>query len=105
MCIILLAEKKHLTKSILEKAETQNPHGAGIAWIDKKTKNVKWIKSTKLTTKGILTIIKKFKIKFPYIVHFRITSIGSTNDQLCHPFDLNALLTENKLIGETDQGR
>jgi len=107
MCIILLAENKHLTKSMLEKAEDFNPHGAGIAWINDKNKNdktVKWIKGTKLTTKGILTIIKKYKIKFPYIVHFRISSVGSTSDQLCHPFDLNALLTENKQIGESSHG-
>tara|TARA_R100001530_G_C4315227_1_gene154162 strand:+ start:629 stop:2026 length:1398 start_codon:yes stop_codon:yes gene_type:complete len=104
MCIILLAEKKHLTKEILEKAENNNPHGAGIAWIDQESKTVKWIKSENLTTDKILKIVKKYKIELPYIVHFRITSIGTTNNELCHPFDLNALLTENKLIGESSKG-
>ena len=106
MCIILLAENKQLTKGILEKAESANPHGAGIAWINDKTKtkNVKWIKGINLDTKGILKLIKIRKIKTPYIVHFRITSIGSTSDQLCHPFDLNALLTENKTSGKSEAG-
>ena len=65
MCIILLAEKKQLTKGILEKAESANPHGAGIAWINDntKTKNVKWIKGINLDTKGILKLIKIRKIK------------------------------------------
>ena len=106
MCIILLAENKQLTKGILEKAESANPHGAGIAWINDKTKtkNVKFLKGVNLDTKGILKLIKIRKIKTPYVVHFRITSIGSTSDQLCHPFDLNALLTENKQSGSSMAG-
>jgi hypothetical protein len=106
MCIILLAETKQITKAILEKAEDTNPHGAGIAWINDKTKtkNVKWIKGINLNTKGILRLIKINKIKTPYIIHFRIASIGSTSDQLCHPFDLNALLTENKQSGNSEAG-
>ena len=106
MCIILLAENKQLTKGILEKAESANPHGAGIAWINDntKTKDVKWIKGVNLDSKGILKLIKIRKIKTPYIVHFRIASIGSTSDQLCHPFDLNAKLNENKQSGNSDHG-
>ena len=104
MCIILLAEKKHLTLDILQKAENRNPHGAGIAWIDQESKKVKWIKSEKLTSEKILKIVKKYNIQFPYIVLFRITSVGSTSDQLCHPFDLSAKLDQNDLMGSSDQG-
>ena len=104
MCIILLAEKKHLTLDILQKAENRNPHGDGIAWIDQESKKVKWIKSEKLTSEKILKIVKKYNIQFPYIVHFRITSVGSTSDQLCHPFDLSAKLDQNDLMGSSDQG-
>ena len=104
MCIILLAETKHLTKDILEKAENNNPHGSGIAWINQKTKKVQWIKAENLTAKKIYKIIKSKKIQLPYIVHFRITSIGETCDQLCHPFSLNAKLNENELTGSSEEG-
>jgi len=104
MCIILLAENKHLTKDILKKAENNNPHGAGIAWINQKTKRVQWIKAENLTADKIYKIIKSKKIQLPYVVHFRITSIGETCDQLCHPFSLNAKLDENKLIGSSKEG-
>ena len=104
MCIILLAENKQLTKGILEKAESANPHGAGIAWINQKTKKVQWIKAENLNAKKIYKIIKSKKIQLPYIVHFRITSIGETCDKLCHPFSLNAKLNENELIGSSEEG-
>ena len=104
MCIILLAETKHLTKDILTKAENNNPHGSGIAWINQKTKKVQWIKAENLTAKKIYKIIKSKKIQLPYIVHFRITSIGETCDKLCHPFSLNAKLNENELTGSSEEG-
>ena len=103
MCIILLAENKHLTKDILKKAENNNPHGAGIAWINQKTKRVQWIKAENLTADKIYKIIKSKKIQLPYVVHFRITSIGETCNELCHPFDLNASLNENKLNGSSSE--
>jgi hypothetical protein len=104
MCIILLAENKHLTKDILKKAENNNPHGSGIAWINQKTKKVEWIKAENLTADKIYKIIKSKKIQLPYIVHFRITSIGETCDELCHPFSLNAKLNENELSGSSEEG-
>jgi len=104
MCIILLAETKHLTKDILTKAENNNPHGSGIAWINQKTKKVQWIKAENLTADKIYKIIKSKKIQLPYVVHFRITSIGETCDELCHPFSLNAKLNENELIGSSEEG-
>ena len=104
MCIILLAENKHLTKDILKKAENNNPHGSGIAWINQKTKRVQWIKAENLTADKIYKIIKSKKIQLPYVVHFRITSIGETCDELCHPFSLNAKLDENELTGSSEEG-
>jgi hypothetical protein len=88
----------------LKKAENANPHGAGLAWIDQKTKKVNWIKGKNVKSKTILKYIKKYNIQFPYIVHFRIASIGDINDKLCHPFSLNAKLDENKLNGSSKAG-
>ena len=89
MCVIILGEKKHIPLDILKKAEQSNPHGAGLAWINEK-KQVEYIKSEKLTAQNIFDFIKSEKIKLPYVIHFRITSVGETCDQLCHPFKLSS---------------
>ena len=99
MCVIILGEKKHIPLDILKKAENSNPHGAGLAWINDK-KEVEYIKSEKLTAQNIFDFIKTEKIKLPYVVHFRITSVGDTCDQLCHPFKLSSL---NNTLKGTDK--
>ena len=97
MCVIIIADKKNPPKSLLKKAEDHNRDGAGIAWIDKKKKCVRWIKGKNLTTKKIKKIIKERKITVPYIIHFRIGTVGSVSDQLSHPFPLSE---GNKNISE-----
>jgi len=89
LCVIIIADKKNPPKSLLKKAEAHNRDGAGISWIDQKEKCVRWIKGKNLTTKKIRKIIKDKKIGFPYIIHFRIGTVGSVSDQLSHPFPLS----------------
>jgi len=89
MCVIIIADKKNPPKSLLKKAEKHNSDGAGIAWIDQKKKCVRWIKGKKLSAKKIKQIIKEKRINVPYIIHFRIGTVGSVCDQLSHPFPLS----------------
>ena len=101
MCVIILGENKHIPLDILKKAEKTNPHGAGLAWINDK-KEVEYIKSEKLTAQNIFDFIKSEKIKLPYVIHFRITSVGDTCDQLCHPFKLSS--NDNTIKGIDKNG-
>ena len=89
MCVIIIADKKNPPKSLLKKAEDHNRDGAGIAWIDQKEGCVRWIKGKNLTAKKIKKLIKERNIKVPYVIHFRIGTVGSVSDQLSHPFPLS----------------
>ena len=89
MCVIIIADKKNPPKSLLKKAEDHNRDGAGIAWIDQKEGCVRWVKGKNLTAKKIKKLIKERNIKVPYVIHFRIGTVGSVSDQLSHPFPLS----------------
>ena len=62
-----------------------NPHGVGMAWVEKAAKKV-------LFEKGI-TVQQAFEwsqdIDGPVIYHFRIASVGAVDDRLCHPFPIS----------------
>jgi hypothetical protein len=85
MCVIILCDKDSGFPALatLESAEQMNSHGGGIAWIENgKVRYKKGIKA-----KEIFEITKK--IQLPAIIHFRIASIGSVKNELCHPFEIN----------------
>lgn len=82
MCIILIAEDKKPTLKMLKKMEDSNRDGAGMAWRDKKTGCVHWVKG--LDSKGIYKQIQK--VNLPFVVHFRIATAGGVSKNLCHPF-------------------
>ena len=86
MCVIGIFDKVPKLKQ-LRKMEKANPHGASITWI--KNGLVNYVKGEKLTSKEILRIINKENIKKDFVIHYRITSSGSTCDELCHPFIIN----------------
>jgi len=74
---------------MLKSGEQTNPDGAGIAWIDRG--QVRYRKGLKL--KQIAKLCKKLPL--PYIVHFRITSVGKTTPGLCHPFPISPTANTN----------
>lgn len=87
MCVIGIFDKIPSMKE-LKKMEKTNPHGAGIAWV--KNGLVNYVKGKNLTSKQIMKIIKREKIKDNFVIHYRITSSGTTCDELTHPFIINA---------------
>ena len=101
MCVIIIADKKTPPTSLLKKAEAHNSDGAGIAWIE--NGSVKWLKGRNLKAQEIKGFIKSHKIKLPYIIHFRIGTVGGKNDELSHPFPLTKG-NKNKKIGRDDEG-
>lgn len=86
------------TLEILKNAEDLNSHGSGIAWID--GEQVKFKKGF-ISSKDLIAIIKKEKIKLPFVIHFRIKSSGIITDSLSHPYPLDATKL-NDLEGFTD---
>tara|TARA_R100001530_G_scaffold36559_1_gene28402 strand:+ start:2964 stop:3668 length:705 start_codon:yes stop_codon:yes gene_type:complete len=86
MCVILVPTERHPTKEELIDAENQNPHGAGIAWRDKNgTMNYR----KAINARTVMQIIEREKPQIPYIVHFRIASVGAVCKKLTHPFPVN----------------
>lgn len=66
--------------------EDANPHGGGIAWVH--DKSVRWRKG--IDAEEMAKLIKDFDIKAPCIVHFRIATVGKSDDkELCHPFPIS----------------
>lgn len=86
MCVILVCEQKAPTKAVLEACAEKNPHGAGIAWRDGNV--VRWEKGVDMRVKDVMSRIGQ--IKLPYIIHFRVSSVGLICNELCHPFPFGA---------------
>jgi len=84
MCVIICCEKDYPDKKTLKEAEQWNENGGGMAWIEKgKVRYRKGIKG-----KEMLDIIEKRKVQLPFIVHFRIATVGKVCNELCHPFPI-----------------
>ncbi len=90
MCVILACEKELPTRALLKSCEVANPHGAGIAWLDK-NKKVHYEKG--IDADKIADMIDNNKISLPCIVHFRIASVGTSKGDngklLTHPFEIS----------------
>jgi predicted glutamine amidotransferase len=97
MCVIAVALKRELPIETLRRCEQANAHGAGVAWAD--GKKVHWVKG--ITAEQALELVKDKP--FPHVYHFRIASVGSVRQSLCHPFpvrlkDLFELSGEEKSV-------
>lgn len=96
MCVIGIYKKSKPSYSELLKMERTNPDGGGIAYIEgKETAYKKGLKANE-----IYEITKK--IKLPFVVHFRIGTVGKKSKYLCHPFIVDNVSTL-KLEGKGKQ--
>jgi hypothetical protein len=102
MCVILCFEDEFPKLSMLEDAETTNPHGGGMSWINKEGK-VEWMKGQCMKPKKIMKMIKQGKMNLPIIIHYRIATHGAINDMMCHPFPLGKK-AHNAEHGVTEEG-
>ena len=84
MCVIACYENDFPLMDDLVSMESMNQDGAGIAYI--KDDWVHWEKG--INAKRISQIIEDEKVKKPFVVHFRIASVGGKDKQLCHPFPI-----------------
>jgi hypothetical protein len=66
---------------LTEGADT-NRDGGGIAWIEKG--RVRWEKGVDIWR--ILDLVKT--VPLPFVIHFRMGTVGSKSGELCHPFPI-----------------
>jgi hypothetical protein len=88
MCVILAVYgDEHPSKDLLKACHLENHFGAGVAWID--GDKVRWRKEL-ADDEAVSQLIARREIKAPYLIHFRIPSVGGDNRQLTHPFPITA---------------
>lgn len=89
MCVIFFAEKTRPTESMIDRAWSRNDDGGGIAWREKDEKTeevmVNWKKGLSLDEMQKMAA----ELPLPYIMHFRIASVGGPLPQLTHPFPVD----------------
>ena len=78
--MILSCEKRPSLQLLLD-CEEANGDGGGIAWIGNDSL-VHWRKG--ISAKTMLCITNSAPL--PFVCHFRIGTVGSTDARLCHPF-------------------
>jgi hypothetical protein len=88
MCVIYAVYKGMPDDTELERGSWQNDDGAGICWLDKAKRTVRWIKGLQSKTEDVKKVIADNKIVPPYAIHFRTASIGGVDPDLTHPFPI-----------------
>ncbi len=92
MCVIAVSLKGHkFSEKDLRKMWDSNPHGAGVAWIEKRGQ-VK-------VMKGLMTFDQLIEVyetvpEAMHVLHFRLRSAGEILPQLTHPFRVDAVDTQ-----------
>lgn len=94
MCVIISCEKQKPSLKVLKKAAKENPDGAGIAWFHRG--QVHYRKGINLDAKTIYEMTQKLPL--PFVIHFRIETVGGVNNSLCHPFVIHKN-SPNKVAG------
>ena len=85
MCVVLICPPKQRPDlTILRACHAANPHGAGVAWREKR--QIHWKKA--LTPGELNHLITQ--VTGEVIIHFRWASVGGVEPLLCHPFPVTA---------------
>lgn len=83
MCVILAATTKSPTEKVVRKAGERNPDGGGVAWLE--NGKVRYVKGLD-DPKEVWGVVKGLKDLAPFLVHFRIATVGGKVKELTHPF-------------------
>lgn len=87
MCVIFACQKKYPSEVLLARGAARNTDGAGVAWVDEKTKLVRWVKGLPSSVDAVKEVLKDIK-SFPVLIHYRSASIGPRVKALTHPFPI-----------------
>lgn len=83
MCLITIANQKRPTLEEMQKAHRTNSDGMGVAWRD--GKHIRFIKGME-DVEAVHKLCSK--LPMPFVIHYRMASVGSKSKELCHPFPL-----------------
>jgi len=83
MCLLIVAEDKFPAYEILKAGESQNPDGNGIAY--RKAGKVEFHKG--ITLDRIIELGANSAP--PWLIHFRVATVGPACPELCHPFPVS----------------
>lgn len=87
MCVVMIVphDDKRPTDAIVKAGWESNSFGGGVGWIDREKNVAKW-------KKGIENVkeMQDFAatLPVPFVLHFRIPSVGGDCNELTHPFPL-----------------
>ena len=93
MCVIFVAKEARVTEDMVRAAFAQNSHGGGVAWRELSAKNeleVAWEKGLDLDQ----MIERALNMPLPYVMHFRISTVGGTIKRLTHPFPIDPAMPQ-----------
>jgi hypothetical protein len=98
MCVIAIVETKRPTEYMVQRMWEQNSHGGGVAW--REDGQVKWKKGLNLADMKQLA----GALPLPYILHFRIASVGGAKKELTHPFAVDDFLQSSLALEGSTKG-
>jgi hypothetical protein len=95
MCVIMIAAKERPSEEMINRAFDHNKDGAGIAWRETVERDLpngqkervvvaRWKKGLDLPEVRALCA----ELPKPYVVHFRVASVGGVRKSLTHPFPI-----------------
>jgi hypothetical protein len=97
MCVIMIVDDVDPTLSVVRDCWDSNAFGAGLAWREENA--VRWSKGGFDSPTDLHRTM--MQLPKPYIVHFRIPTVGDPCEALCHPFPVGGSLA---LTGSTTDG-
>lgn len=100
MCVIYVCNSAQPDEKELARGARCNTDGAGVAWLHEE--KVRFIKGLKSDPDEVMKVLEKEKVEYPFIIHFRWTSIGASTPEFTHPFPLSNDVPFD-LEGETDR--
>lgn len=98
MCVILNCKEAKPSLEVLNKCESDNGDGGGVAWIA--SGKVHYRKGLK--AEEIFALLSDPSVVLPVVIHFRKASVGDKSPLLCHPFVINRFAT-SKATGTADR--
>jgi len=85
MCLIAICVKKKPSAEIIRAGWESNSHGAGIAFLNRKTRQAEYLKSIS-SADDLIKVVEATPL--PFVLHFRLASVGGKDELLTHPFEV-----------------
>lgn len=102
MCVIAIVDNARPSSDMVRAFWDENPNGGGVAWQERcedGSKLVQWRKGLSLQSMQDFALT----LPTPFVLHFRIPSVGGSLAELTHPFPLDEY-DAGQLTGSNEAG-